>query len=433
MKKCPNCFQKWPDAMQHCPKDGAKLAEMVQGPLIGHMLADKYHIIETLGEGASGTVYKAKRAIIGDHVAVKTLRPELVPDPVAMERFRREAQASGRIRHPNAIAIYDFGAVGRTAYLVMEMLTGRTLREVLRVEGALSIKRTVNIFLQVCGAVQRAHRAGVIHRDLKPENIMLEEFEGWGETVKVIDFGLAKLRVGGQLLKSLTEKGRVAGTPYYMSPEQWQDRQLDDRADVYALGVMLYEALTGKVPFDATSIIELARLHVQQHPVSPQKMRPALDPSLEKIILKAMAKKREERYQSAMELALELRRATGFAEAEDELSFQLRRVNPESTATKGAIAVHTRPGGCHIYLNEHLVGTSDNNGVLTVDGVPSGEYAIAVGRAGYQEWQGKLTVEEDTSTVIIDLVPRLTAGIEKSPEIDKLQMNNTTEDGANHE
>src|ERR1051326_2210580 len=157
IKQCVSCGREWPDTMKHCPSDGARLIDRVSGSLLGKTLAEKYDIIDIIGEGSTGTVYKAQRAVIGDLVAVKALRPELIPNPSAIERFRREAQAAGRIRHPNAISIHDFGLIDNIAYIVMELLIGRTLREVLTGDRRLSVKRTVFVAMQICGAVQRAH------------------------------------------------------------------------------------------------------------------------------------------------------------------------------------------------------------------------------------------------------------------------------------
>jgi serine/threonine-protein kinase len=332
-------------------------------------------------------------------VAVKTLKPELIPNPTTIERFRREAQAAGRIRHPNAISIYDFGFSDNIAYLVMELLIGRNLREVLTSEKYLPVRRTVHIFLQICGAVQRAHRSGVIHRDLKPENIMLEEFEGLGETVKVIDFSLAKLKVSGNLMQSLTEKGRVAGTPYYMSPEQWLDKQLDARSDVYSIGVMLYEVLAGQMPFDADTVMELAKKHVQTEAKTPTLLRPDLPKKISDVVMKALSKKPEQRHQSAIELANELRAAAGMENEDESLTSQLKRLNPATSMLNGAVIIKTTPTNCNIYINNHYVGTTDDNGQLLLQGVPMGQYKAAVVRVGFHEWEGNLDVESGASTL----------------------------------
>ncbi|MEW6733643.1 MAG: serine/threonine-protein kinase [Acidobacteriota bacterium] len=404
-KRCSVCNQEWPDTMKHCPCDGARLVDLPTGSLLGRTLDDKYHILTVIGEGSTGTVYKAQRAVIGDEVAVKTLRPELIPNPSSIERFRREAQAAGRIRHPNAISIYDFGLIGNIAYIVMELLNGRTLRDVLGAEQYLNLKRTVHIFMQICGAVQRAHRNRVIHRDLKPENIILEEFEGLGETVKVIDFSLAKLKISGNLMRSLTEEGKVAGTPYYMSPEQWLDKPLDPRSDVYSLGIMLYETLSGEMPFDANTVMELAKKHVQIEPKSPQIIRKEIPKEVSDVIMKALAKKPEQRHQSALELARELRAAAGLETDEDALVRNLKRLNPATSMLNGALIIRTSPPNCNIYINNHFAGTTDQYGSLLLQDVPMGEYYASVVRVGYKEWESKLKIDSGAATLEATLEP----------------------------
>lgn len=293
--------------MRFCPEDGTRLPDAVEDYLIGRTLENKYLIKSKLGQGASGSVYRARRLVIDDDVAVKVLKPELVADPSATERFRREALALGRIHHPNAIAVHDFGVTSDgLAFLVMELLAGKTLRQILKEEQMLDLQRTVHLFTQMCAALNAAHRNKIIHRDLKPENIVIENFEGQGEVVKVIDFGLAKLRFTGNLMKTLTEQGRVAGTPYYMSPEQWMDKTIDARTDVYALGVILYEMLTGCVPFNAPTVMQLANKHVRVPPQPPMTLRRNLPKPMSDVVLHALAKKQEDRPSTTLELAQEL-------------------------------------------------------------------------------------------------------------------------------
>ncbi len=300
--------------MKFCPADGTRLPEPPsESPppgndyLFGRTIEGKYRILDKLGQGASGAVYRARRLVIEDNVAIKVLKPELVADYAATERFRREALALGRIHHPNAIAIYDYGVTtDGTAFLVMELLSGKTLRQILTSEQMLDIHRAVNLCAQMCGALHAAHLNKIVHRDLKPENIVVETFIDRGEVVKVIDFGLAKLRVTGNLIKTLTEQGRVAGTPYYMAPEQWMDKTIDGRTDVYALGVILYEMFTGCVPFNAPSVMQLANKHVKIPPQPPTTLRRELPQPLSDIVLRALAKKPDDRPASALDLAQEL-------------------------------------------------------------------------------------------------------------------------------
>ncbi|MGQ9897835.1 MAG: serine/threonine protein kinase [Acidobacteriota bacterium] len=280
-----------------------------QDPLIGQILEGKYRVQSKIGQGATGAIYRAERINIGDAVAIKVLKPEFAKDYAAAERFRREALALGRIRHPNVIAIYDYfeqprqGDHPALVFLVMELLSGKTLRDILRQEYVLDIRRTVRLMVQVCSALHAAHERNVIHRDLKPENIMIEQYDRQHEMPKVIDFGLARLRMTGKLIKTLTEQGRVAGTPYYMSPEQWMDRQLDARTDIYALGIICYEMLTGRVPFNADTVMQLANKHVKMPPQPPIELRRELPLGISQAVLRALAKQPKDRPSTTLELA----------------------------------------------------------------------------------------------------------------------------------
>ncbi len=283
-------------------------------PLIGQVLEGKYHIRSKIGQGATGVIYRAERINIGDAVAVKVLKPEFAADHTTAERFRREALALGRIRHPNVIAIYDYfeqpqqGDRPALIFLVMELLSGKTLRDILRQERMLDVRRMVRLMVQVCAALHVAHQRNVIHRDLKPENIMIEQYDRQQEMAKVIDFGLARLRMTGRLIKTLTEQGRVAGTPYYMAPEQWMDRPLDARTDVYALGVICYEMLTGRVPFNADTVMQLANKHIKMPPQPPIELRHDLPTGISQAILWALAKQPQDRPATTLELADALQR-----------------------------------------------------------------------------------------------------------------------------
>jgi eukaryotic-like serine/threonine-protein kinase len=323
MKTCPKCGRPWAVTVRFCPMDGMRLPEATpppeakvidrksaNDPLLGQVFENKYLILAKIGQGGTGSIYRAQRANIGDYVAIKVLKPELVADYAATERFRREALALGRIHHPNAISIYDFGvSANGTAFLVMEFLSGKTLRQILQAEKCLELRRAVHLLGQMCAALNAAHRSNIVHRDLKPENIMVEWYEGQGEVAKVIDFGLARLKLTGKLVQTLTAQGRVAGTPYYMSPEQWMDKPLDARTDVYALGVILYEMLTGQVPFQASSVIQLASKHVRTPPSPPILLRRDLPVSVSEIVMSALAKEPAGRPATTLELAERLNAA----------------------------------------------------------------------------------------------------------------------------
>lgn len=271
-------------------------------PLLNTVLDGKYRLVEMIGSGAMGRVYKAQHMQLEAPVAVKVLSPELTGDPQTIRRFHHEARAASRLRHENVIRIHDFGqADNGMLYLVMELLSGHTLGEINRREGPLLPERIVRLLGPALLALDEAHHADVIHRDFKPENIFVEALRSGAEHVKVLDFGIAKVQ--GMRDSSITSSGSVCGTPDYMSPEQIRGDALDARSDVYAAGVVLYELLTGTRPYEG-SLLDVLTRHLSQPPEAPRHRRPDLQifPPLEQICLRAMSKRREERYGSAREM-----------------------------------------------------------------------------------------------------------------------------------
>ncbi len=303
------------------------------------ILDNKYQIEQLLGKGGMGEVYRATHLGTKRTVAVKVIHPQLSGHDQFVARFRREAEAAGRLRHPNVVDVTDFGIAqttnGPVAYLVMEYLDGCTLAEIVAEEGALPIAWVVDILEQVCAAVEEAHRAGIIHRDLKPDNIWLEPNGRGGYTVKVLDFGLVKLgdrdeigrgsaRINADLSEigeesatlikpvdsmpdeSLTALGSVMGTPYYMSPEQCRGDHLDTRSDIYSLGVVAYRLLTGETPFTG-SPHEVIELHKTAEPPPVREKNRKLPRKLARIVMSALAKDPKQRPQSAAGFAAALR------------------------------------------------------------------------------------------------------------------------------
>ena len=281
----------------------------VKDPRVGLILDSKYKLLESLGHGGMGSVFRAERLHIGDEVAVKLLHRDLVREQKALERFRREAQTAARIRHPNVVSIHDFndGASKSTeAYIVMELVQGMSLGDLLRREGRLSPQRAVRLMQDICAGVGVAHRQGLLHRDLKPDNVIVAppSHERDEEIAKVVDFGLAKMRdVAGAT--ALTQTGAVIGTLYYMSPEQCSGEELDARADVYSLGAMLYEMLTGSPPFRANNLAGLIAKHLHEPP-PPFPKSLEISPALEAVCLRAMAKDRNRRPPDAIAFGHEL-------------------------------------------------------------------------------------------------------------------------------
>ncbi len=273
--------------------------------LSGRIIDKKYKIVGKLGSGGMGTVYRAERLQIGDLVALKLMNTAHVENQQAIDRFRREAQAAAKLKHPNAVAIYDFGeSADGLFYLVMELAEGESLRQILKQQTPLAPSFLADILAQVCAALDAAHQNHIVHRDIKPDNIVVHRTAN-GLTVKVLDFGIAKLRDLSANDKNLTEAGSVLGTPYYMSPEQCLGEELDHRSDIYSLGVMLYEAVTGILPFNSTAPSAVVVQHVTQPPPNPRSVNPNVSPAIETVILHAMEKRREARPQNAGALARE--------------------------------------------------------------------------------------------------------------------------------
>jgi eukaryotic-like serine/threonine-protein kinase len=264
------------------------------------VFSNRYEIQRGIARGGMAEVYLARDQLLDRPVAIKVLFPEYARDSSFVERFRREAQSAANLNHPNIVAIYDWGQEQGTYFIVMEYVRGRSLREIVRVDGAFSARRTAEIGAEIAGALEFAHRNGVVHRDIKPGNVLLTA-DG---DVKVTDFGIARAGTS----EALTQTGAVMGTATYFSPEQAQGLEVDGRSDVYSLGVVLYEMVTGVPPFTGESPVAVAYKHVREDPPRPSAHAPDLPPDLERIILAAMSKDVDARYQTAEELRTDLLR-----------------------------------------------------------------------------------------------------------------------------
>jgi eukaryotic-like serine/threonine-protein kinase len=316
MPVCPQCQESYDEDLEFCGKCGSAMrrpapASSANDSWIGQVIDGRYRVLARIGQGGMGAVYRVEHLRMGKIAAMKVLLQELASDKELIKRFRREAEAVSRLTHPNSVQTFDFGQVGDALYLVMEYLRGENLSAILKRDGPLPFQRVAPIVIQVCNALAEAHELGIVHRDLKPENIMVSRTKDGSDYVKVLDFGLAKMRES-EALNDITQRGCLIGTPYYMSPEQVRSEDPDARSDVYSLGAVMYRMLAGVEPFSGTSPMAVLTKHLTDEPVPPRQRRPDLDidPGAEAIVLRAMAKKREDRYQSidAMREDIERRR-----------------------------------------------------------------------------------------------------------------------------
>ncbi len=307
MKQCPKCKQKYGDLQNFCPVDGTPLEPIKEedinnDPLVGQML-DIYRIEKQLGAGGFGIVYKALQPSIGRVVCIKTLHTWMANKKDIRERFVQEAKTMALLKHPNIITLYSYREFKGTYFLVMEFIEGPTLSELIE-KGAIPLDNLIKFMHGVCTGLDYAHKNNVVHRDLTPRNILLEK----GDFPKIIDFGISRILEGNT---HLTATGFTFGTPEYMSPEQAEGRKdLDWRTDIYSLGITLYYSLTGKLPFTASAPLAILYQQVKNPPPSLREINPDIPEALEKVILKALEKDREKRFQNATDLFKALYEAT---------------------------------------------------------------------------------------------------------------------------
>jgi len=305
-KYCPKCYQQFTGSIESCPDDGSVLRGPHNDPLVGKVFAERYEVESVLGLGGMSIVYKATHRLMNRTVAIKMLHGNLKDDIISLERFKLEAQAASSLSHQNIITVYDFGVTpDGEPFFVMDCLEGESLRELIDRKGKVPYQRALPIFRQVCDALDAAHKTKLVHRDLKPANVILIKQDDGTELVKLVDFGIAKfLPAAGKHAQQLTRTGEVFGSPIYMSPEQCMGRELDTRSDIYALGCLMYETLSGHPPFLGDSFLETMNMHVSEKPKPIKSVAPDADipPSLEQIIFHCMSKDAAERFQTAGEI-----------------------------------------------------------------------------------------------------------------------------------
>jgi len=291
-------------------EDALAAMQATQNVKIGD-IEGRYRIIEKVGVGGMGTVYRAEHEVLRRQVALKVLRTELLQDSMAMARFEQEARACAALTHPNLVSVYDCGINSLSQpYLVMEFLEGRSLMELVKEQGPFNLDQFFKIFLDVCEGLHYAHANGVIHRDLKPSNIILCDDPRGGKITKIVDFGVAKIEDLGGEFQMLTRTGEVFGSPAYMSPEQCKGDQLDHRSDIYAIGCVMYEALTGKQAFKGANIITIMNKQMEEYPQPPERLteRDSIPSEIQNMVMKCLRKNPSERFESMEELRYELQK-----------------------------------------------------------------------------------------------------------------------------
>ncbi|HVK69815.1 MAG TPA: protein kinase [Polyangium sp.] len=311
MRICPACSREYPDARSHCQDDGIKLvsldktAALRAEQLVGQLVDGRYRIERVLGHGGMGTIYACRHVVVGKAFAMKVLRPPRSgQNEGVLARFIREAQTANALKSRHIIETTDFGQLADGPfYVVMELLEGFDLARAIR-ESRLGPAQLMHVFIQIADTLELVHAHGIVHRDLKPDNVFLVQENGDPLFVKLLDFGIAKVLHSGS--SELTEEGMILGTPHYMAPEQARSESVDHRADVYSLGVMMYRAFTGRLPFTAESTIGVITRHAMEAPEPPSRLC-AMDGLLEAVILRCMAKRPEERPQRMAEVSRDLR------------------------------------------------------------------------------------------------------------------------------
>ena len=322
MSICPTCTEEAVPGALFCGSCGSRLAShpgngRAVDPLIGQTLGGTYLIQEKIGSGGMGDVYRAIHKKLESPVAVKIVKRELLAHSAMVNRFQREARAASKLHHPNVVAVTDFGqSEDGTLFMVMEYVTGKSLARVIADDAPLPERRVVHIGAQILSALAVAHANDILHRDLKPENVMLESRRDAPDSVKVLDFGIVKFLAAGATASTLTQAGLVCGTPGYMSPEQLRGDDVDARSDLFSVGVVLYEMLTHKLPFDVQTPMEMLHKHLSE-PIAPPSRRRGrpVSPTLEGLVMQALSAARDERPASAEAMREQILGAVVYPEA----------------------------------------------------------------------------------------------------------------------
>lgn len=407
MRECQHCKNCYADDVQTCPTDGMPTMHTISGEPV---LEGKYHLESRVGQGGMGVVYKARHAYLKTQHAIKIILPDLVGnDPELVTRFRQEALASAAIRHPNVVAVTDYGvAQGTMPFLVMEYVEGESLHDLLAREEKLSPEKALELISAICAGIGAAHQQGIVHRDMKPLNIMIVKGKkSVAESLKILDFGLAKIK-SGELLGSFIQAQTTGlmGSPYYMAPEQWSDEDLGVQSDIYSIGVMLFQMLTGDVPFKGSSIPAIMKKHLTDAPPTFAELGIEISPAIEQAVRHTLEKDSERRTKSVEMLVEELRNAV--STTDDESLQQTILALPVAP-----LRVLTNPPQSKVFLNNVSIGESKPDGWLLMEGVQSGNHHIKVSHDGFRDWEDSILCDGKPQQV----VAKLEKSTDSSPQI----------------
>lgn len=413
MRECQHCKKCYTDDVNVCPNDGMPTLHTISGEPV---LEGKYHLEKRLGQGGMGVVYCARHAYLKTQHAIKVILPDLVGnDPQLVTRFRQEALAAAAIRHHNVVSTTDYGVVnGKMPFLVMEYVEGESLHDLLQREGRLAPEKALELMGAICAGIGAAHHQGIVHRDLKPLNIMIcKDKPSLSDAVKILDFGLAKIK-SGELLGSFIQAQTTGlmGSPYYMAPEQWSDEEPDARSDIYSLGVMLFQMLTGDVPFKGSSIPAIMKKHLYDAPPTFAEMGVNLSPQIELAVRHTLEKEPKKRTATVDIMVGELRNAVG-------VSSSLTNAVTEVGMPVASLSVLTTPPKSRVFINDVAVGQSKSDGLLFLEGIQSGNHHLRVSHDGFVDWEDEIFCDGKPRQVVAKLkaAPKDEFAIPKPPAL----------------
>jgi serine/threonine-protein kinase len=399
MKECQHCKKCYTDDVSVCPSDGMPTFHTISGEPV---LEGKYHLEKRLGQGGMGVVYCARHSYLKTQHAIKVILPDLVGnDPQLVTRFRQEALAAAAIRHHNVVSTTDYGvAMGTMPFLVMEFVEGESLHDLLTREGRLAPEKALELITAICSGIGAAHHQGIVHRDLKPLNIMISKGKNTlSEAVKILDFGLAKIK-SGELLGSFIQAQTTGlmGSPYYMAPEQWSDEDPDARSDIYSLGVMLFQMLTGDVPFKGSSIPAIMKKHLTDPPPTFAELGISVSPQIELAVRHTLEKDPEKRTASVEMMIGELQNAIGVPSGRS-----LGMTTNPSMPLAAPLSILTNPPKARVFVDNVAVGQSKPDGLLFLEGIQSGNHFLRVSHDGFEDWEDEIFCDDKPRQVVAEL------------------------------